>query len=376
MRLLRSEITIGKYSFDFVTDVEITSSWDLLADTATITIPKKLRYRDKDGKSPKYIVRGTEAVFKRGDEVKINCGYYPTPEFGELSVYYTAFEGYVMDVSPKRPITITCEDFAYNLKRMRIESYSSGGTPQDLRYTLLALAALVDKTTTGPKFNDVVHDIQAESIDLGETIIENTTYAGFLESLKRTHGLKSYLRKVDNNDKPTLFVGFARVTQNNTQNVFDIPKRKSEFIFGRDIIGDSNLTYQNAADIDISLTATSIDSRNKRLSVTAGASWGSARTLYYYHDLNTSPTTDEPIPSVVKELQKTAEAAVAEFKYDGYNGSFTTFGVPRVEHGDYAIITNGDIADTHGEYLLEKVVTRFGQGGFRQEVFLSARIGK
>ena len=377
MRLLRCEISIGDYTFDFVTDVEITSSWDLLADSATITIPKKLRYRGLDGKIRNFLVRGTEAVFKRGDPVKIDCGYYPTAEYGETEVYYTAFEGFVTDISPKRPITVQCEDFAYHLKRMRIINYSSGKTPQDLSYILLALADLVDANTNGPKFSDVVHDIRAEVMDLGTTTIENMTYAGFLDSLKRTSGLRSYLKKVDGNEKPTLFVGFARVTQTNTQNTFKIASNPPiKLSFGRDIISDSNLTYRNAKDVDISLTVTSIDNNNKRLSVTAGASWGSARTLYYHHDLVRDETTDEPIPSVQKELQKTAEAMVAEFKFDGYRGSFTTFGVPQVQHGNAVEIFNGDIADTNGTYLLEKVVTRFGQGGFRQEISLSARINR
>jgi hypothetical protein len=355
MRLLRCEVSIGDYTFDFVTDIEIVSSWDLLTDTATITIPKRLRYRGEDGKIRKYIVRGTEAVFKRGDEVKIDCGYYPSPEFGEHTVYYTAFQGFVTDVSPKRPITIQCEDSAYNLKRMRIEKYSSGKTPQSLDFTLKALADLVNSNAGGVSFN---YGIKAESMDLGETILENITYADFLDMLKRTYGLRSYIRDT------ILYVGFARTTQRLTvDNVFSVPNNTVQLAFGRDIINDSNLTYRNEADIDINLTCISVDDDNERIEATAGDPWGSARNLYYYNMKQA-------------DLQKMADSMVEEFKFNGYRGSFTVFGVPQVQHGDSVEIFNGDIQDTTGEYILEKVVTRFGQGGFRQEVFLSARIDR
>jgi len=358
MRVLKCQVYIGAFQFDFVTDIEIVSSWDMLTDTCTITIPKKLRYRGSDGEAKKYIVRGTEAIFKRGNEVRVDAGYYPSPEFGEIPVYNTIFEGFVTEISPKRPITIQCEDSAYNLKRMRIKSYDSGDGPTDLEEMLRAVAQKVNSNTGGPSFTYL---IKAESMNIGPTVLENTTYAQFLDLLKRNYGLKSYIRKDKSTGEDTLFVGFARITQNNQQNTFAVPNNRVELQFGRDIIDDSNLTYRNAKDIDISLTCISIDDENNRLEATAGDPWGSARNLYYYNESQES-------------LQKTADEAVALFKFNGYRGSFTIFGIPDVNHGDSVLIRNGDIVDTEGEYLLEKVVKRFGQGGFRQEIYLAERI--
>ena len=38
---LTSEILIGDYKFDYVTEVEINSSWNEFTDTAIIKLPKK-----------------------------------------------------------------------------------------------------------------------------------------------------------------------------------------------------------------------------------------------------------------------------------------------------------------------------------------------
>jgi len=360
MRLLKCEITIGDYTFDFVTDIEIVSTWELLTDTAQITIPKKLRYRGKDGKAKKYLIRGTEAVFKKGDAVKISIGYYPSAEFGEINPYYTAFEGYVTEVSPKRPIVIQCEDKAYNLKLMRIEKWTpetkdESVVPQDLKEVLEDLRDTSNHNTAGELFN---FDIQADNILVSMWPIEKVTMADVLDKIKRTFNLQCYFR--DN----TLYVGLARIAQRDDDfsNIFGIPNFTNEVSFGRDIISDSALTYQNDSDITINLTCISFDETNEKIEATAGDSWGSVRTLYYYKE-----TEDT--------LQKIANDMVSEFKFNGYTGSFTMFGIPQVEHGDSVKIINPDILDTEGEYVVEKVTTRFGQGGFRQEIALGERIG-
>ena len=69
MKILRSQIIINNYLFDFVNQVDINSSWDMLTDTATIIIPKKITFEGKP------IVAGSNSLFKRGDKVEINLGY-------------------------------------------------------------------------------------------------------------------------------------------------------------------------------------------------------------------------------------------------------------------------------------------------------------
>jgi len=358
MRVLRGYIEIGGFTFDYVTDIEVVSSWNQFVDTATITIPKKLRYKGQDGKTRSYIVQGSEAVFKRGDRVKIQAGYYPTPEYGEVSLFNTIFEGYVAEISPTKPITIKCEDSMFQLKRAKIPSYDSTGKPTDLEYTLNALGGIINENAGGVVFP---YTIKAESMDLGKMIVENNaTYLQFLDMLKRKYGLQSYIRRNTVTEEEELIVGFARISQQ-VSFLESLPNRIITLRFGRDIIDYNDLTYRNAKDIDINLTCISIDEDNNKVEATAGEEWGSTRNLYYY---NMSQT----------DLQKVADNMVNQFKFDGYRGSFTVFGIPQIKHGDAVRLLGSDIADNFGEYLVEKVVTNFGQGGFRQKVFLSSRI--
>lgn len=349
MRILRCEIELGAFIFDFVTSVEIVSTWEELTDTCTIVIPRKLRYRSPSGKVVDYIVSGTDAVFQRGDPVRITCGYYPAEEYGEIDPYNTIFTGYITSVNPNKPIEIRCEDESFKLKTLRIENYDLEGKPQDLQFLL---EDLLDNSESEKKFT---FPIVAETMDVGPTTFEMITYAGVLDYLKRTYGLKSYFRD------GTLYVGFARVTQNNTENVFNIPNQVIDLYFGRDVVGDSGLSYTNRDDVDISLTAISIDDQNERITATAGATYGERRNLYYYNETQES-------------LQKIAENMVDEFRYNGYRGSFSIFGIPNVNHGDAVTLNNSDIRDQSGTYILEKVVKRFGIEGFRQEIYLGPRI--
>lgn len=351
MRILRCEIQLGDFVFDFVTNVEIVSTWEELTDTCTITVPRKLRYRLSTGKVVDYIVSGTEAVFRRGDPVKVTCGYYPADIFGEIEPYNTIFTGYITSVNPNKPIEIRCEDESWKLKSLRIENYNLEGKPQDLQFLLEDLLDYANETAE----EKLLFPIIAEVMDVGPTEFEMITYAEILDYLKRTYGLKSYFRD------GTLYVGFARVTQNNVGNVFNVPNKVVDLYFGRDIISDSGLTYTNRDDVDISLTAISIDDDNERITATAGQAYGARRNLYYYNETQES-------------LQKIAENMVDEFRYNGYRGSFTIFGIPDVNHGDAVTLHNSDIRDQEGTYILEKVTKKFGTGGFRQEIYLGPRI--
>lgn len=354
MRVLACEISLGDFTFDFITDVNIETSWDTLTDTCDITLPRKLRYRLKSGKLVDYIVSGTEAVFKRGDYVQVRAGYIPNPEFGEISVYNTIFTGYILTVEPNKPIKIHCEDESYKLKTVSIDKYSIGeGQAEDLGELLTNL--LDQANSEVPEEDRVRIDIIAESMEIGPTVFEAITFAEVIEYLKRTYGLKAYFRE------NTLYIGFARVTQNNTQNTFQVPNKVYDILYGRDVISESSLVYQNDADIDIALTCISIADDNTRIESTAGSKYGAKRNLYYYNETQES-------------LDKIAEAMVSEFKYNGYSGSFTMFGIPNLEHGDAVTLKNSDIADHTGTYILTKVVKRFGTGGYRQEVTLGPRI--
>ena len=108
MKRLVSEITIGNFRFDFVTNLTIESSWNTFTDTATIIIPNKFR---KDNKT---IIIGSDNIFKREDPVEIKIGYFPN--------LITKFKGFLTNIRPDSPLVLECEDTMWLLKQVNLVS--------------------------------------------------------------------------------------------------------------------------------------------------------------------------------------------------------------------------------------------------------------
>lgn len=328
MLRLTSDITIGDFNFDFVNNIEITSSWENLTDTATIIIPKKLRML-KDGISQDVITAGEDALWKRGDVVNLNLGYNDNNDL--------RFEGLITKIKPKFPLEFTCEDKMWTLKQTTIKKFSGASvTIPDLLEQILPAGIEYD----------------AEDINLGKFVIEQATVAEVLEYIKKTFGLSAYFQN------GRLYVGLAY----KLSSISDFALNELiEFEFQKNIIDYDGLDYIREEDQNLKVTAINIKSDNTRQEITVGDSFGEQRTLYYY---NLSE-------SAVRTL---ANEALTKLKYTGFSGSFTTFLKPYVKHGDAVKIIDPIIPDRNGVYLVRKVVTRFGMEGGRQEITLDRKI--
>ena len=75
---------------------------------------------------------------------------------------------------------------------------------------------------------------------------------------------------------------------------------------------------------------------------------------------------DELTNYVTKELNRVS--------YEGWRGSFTTFGLPMVKHGYSVSIIDNILPERNGTYMVKQVNTSFGVDGFRQEIYLDLRI--
>ena len=346
IRSKASSFTTG-FEFDFITDVEITSGWDVFTDTAKVTIPKRLLYR-KNGKATEYIAGGEESIFERGDKITIQVGYESNPVFGDIPTFYTAFQGYITEISPRKPMVILCEDAMYLLKKVKIEKYESDG-PKNLRELFTDLQLVANFPA-----NEITQ-IRTVDMNVGEVIIENLSFAKFLDYLKRTYGLLSYVKG------STLYCGFANITQS-SEDAEILPNKIISVDFRKELISRNNMNYKKKDDVLISLKAYSILEDNSRLESIQGDDDGDTRNLYYYNIDQDS-------------LDKIAKEQVDKFKYNGYRGSFTMFGVPQIVHGNAVDITPyEDVPDEAGTYIVRQVKTKHGTGGCRQEIFLDKRI--
>jgi hypothetical protein len=325
---LSTSMQIGDYNFDFVNDIEITSTWEELTDRATIKVPRRLRLK-KDGQYTNAFTAGASGLWRRGDAVKIFGGYDDNNDL--------RFDGVLTRISPKLPLEFSCEDAMFSLKQKTVSKYS------------------VPSTTVKALLQNILPDgitFDAEDITLGKFKIEKATVAEVLDYLRRKFGLACYFQN------GVLHVGFAY----KVSSINDIATDELvEFEFQRNIIDDSNLDYIRDDDVRLKVTAICIRPNNTRKEIEVGDPDGDIRTLHFY---NVSDA----------DLTKLANEALERLKYEGFRGSFTTFLQPMVQHGQAVRMIDPLIPDRNGVYLVRQVVTSIGMGGGRQEITLDRKI--
>jgi hypothetical protein len=311
--------------FTFCTEVSIDSSYDNLTDKASLIIPKKIRYVDEKGVAVDSITRGENPLFKIGDKATIEVGYNADLQ--------QVFKGYISGIRQKFPLRFDLEDEVFKLKQNSLTLSFENPKLEDL------LAAIMP--------NGIVYEITAPQ-NLGDFRINNATPAAVLDELRKKHGIYSFFRD------GVLYVGLSIVAELQSTHRF-------EFNTVNLISGDS-LTYIDANERKIKVVAKSIARDNTTLEATAGDDSGETRTLYFNN-------------KTLSELQDTADRSVDEMKYSGYDGSFTIFATPVVNHGDVVELINKTIPEQNGGYLVTRVVTRFGWGiGGRQDVYIKQKI--
>jgi hypothetical protein len=186
--------------------------------------------------------------------------------------------------------------------------------------------------------------------NIGQYRVTADTVSGLLGHLKDHGGVRSFIRI--ENDEPVLYVGV----------LFEHDKtHKQVFATDVNLIDDSQLKVQNAADVKIKIKAVSLMPNNKKVRVEVGDPDGETRTLHTYNKQE-------------KELKAWAEQELKRLKRDGLTGSFTTFGAEQVDKLDnVGIKIDGE---RKGIYQTQKNVIKYSTGGFRQEITIGSRVAE
>ncbi len=304
------------WAFDKVASVEITRDMDALTDTCTLRLPKKVKWR------------GEEIMpLRRGDEVRVSLGYD--------GVLQPAFAGFITTIGLKTPVEITCEDFMFRLKAQAAvkRAYRSATIGQILRDQNLP----------------VRYKVFGEQ-HIGQYRMTAGTLTELLGHLKDNGGVRSFFRI--ENDEPVLYAGV----------LFDVGKtHRQVFATGVNLIDDSQLKVQNAADVKIKVKAVSLMPDNKKVKVEVGDADGEVRTLHVYN-------------KTAGELKAWAEQELKRLKRDGLTGSFTTFGGDLIDKLDnVGIKIDGE---RKGICQVRKNVIKYGTEGFRQEITIGERVAQ
>ena len=366
------------FIFNFVNDVEIESSWANLTDTCKIILPKKVKVFDQYGTSVNLVGKSllgdanTNPIMLRGDKIKVELGYvYPTASNPEVKELNTCFEGYITRINPRIPIVLWCEDRMYQLKQIKVinKVYSNlVYSVQDMIQEMLLQQpetkdiVLITGSSIGEKIETNIND---------EFRTQDDTIASVLSRLKKEAHLNSYFRKVKQSDGT-----FADELRCSGIVYFPSDRVKSVFSFQKNIISDS-LEYRRQDDIKMGAKCYSLNKveigngtnkngtpkvKHKRLETFVGEKDGDLRTLFFW-DIQTE-----------KELKVLGERELRKFYYTGFFGSFETFGIPKVKHGDEVLIEDAILPERNGSYLVKGVHTNFGMNGFRQNIELHLKL--
>lgn len=299
------ENTAGKKALDFVKVNEI----EITNSTKNLTDTCLIKLPRKIS-----ILNGDiNQVIKRGAKVTVKLGY----DYNMVE----EFSGYVAKVSADIPFTIECEDQMWLLKQNGPFTKSFGKSE---------VKDIVKYIWDGP--------IDCIDLTIGGLVVKEMSGAKVLELLKK-YGLRSYFKS------GVLTVDFASSKA---------AGKRVNYNFKRNII-DPQLKYNRQDDLRIRVKGISKFKDGKIIEVFAGDKGGDLRTLNYVNlDRNS--------------LQQVVQMELEKLKFDGYKGTFTTFGVPFIRPGDTAVLVDPDWPERAGSYQVETVKTTFNMNGFRREI--------
>lgn len=358
-------IRSAQFIFDFVNEIEIRSSWEIMTDTAHVVLPKKLYFKNKQGQSVTFegknliSVNNDVPTIQRGDKIKIELGYlYPSDNGkGYTTEMNTEFEGFISKVRDDYPLELTCEDNMWLLKQTKIENKLYLGSQYTMETMLKDVVAQVNKKH-GTNLTVNVDNVKSKIGDFRTEF--NPTAAQILDDLKRHYSMICYFRGDE------LRVGILKY--------YPSERREHVFHFQKNII-DDQLDYCRKDDVRIGVKIVgktvvvtdklnkngSFKTKEKTIEGFAGDKDGEIRTLHFYEN-------DED------ELQKIAEKMLPKLKFEGYRGNLTTFGLPSVRHGDSAMLID-EILGRDGEYLVKGTTKKVTMnGGFRQVLDIDLRL--
>lgn len=318
------QATKPKWVSSSVAKISIDTNITQLTDTATITIPKRIIYKDKDNKE-----LPLSELIKRGNKIVIRLGYDDK--------LHTRFIGYVRKVKYSTPVVIDLDDSMWLLKQKPINDSWDSET----------LGGFI-KRVIPSNITVYCDDPRAK---IGAFRIKNSTPVQALEKLCQDYPVfATFLIK---DDKPILHIGLAYP---------QLTRKEIELTYGVDIINPDNLEWRNAEDVKVKVVV-----KNKRYSGNSesedapanfGDEDGEVRTFYM---LNADK----------ESIEKFAKAKLQELKYTGYTGTLDVFGETPINKGDVVVLKR---LENEGKYYVKNVKIEFGEY-YHQTIELGGKAG-
>ena len=297
-----------------ISEVEIETSWKMICSTAQVVLPRNI----KDFNQNK-----VKDWFKRGDKVEIYLCY------GLDEDLILEFSGYITQVSADYPITIKLEDEMWRLKQIPV-NFSSKNEK---------LKSFVQKYVT-----DYPILIDAE-VPLGAVNIKNKTLGEVFKKFQEDLSLYSFIR----NGKLVVAKPYSDVTDKIP--VFDLERN----------CVSNDLNYLSKEERTVKVIAESVQNFAKT----------KKKLKFELGDPDPKTTINKTLSvTTLNDLQAEVRRIYDLYKKEGFDGSFTTFGTPSVQHGQKVKITSSLYNDREGVYYIDSIKKKFSRDGYRQEIEL------
>lgn len=301
--------------FNHIAEAEIKRSIRTLGDTAYIVIPRNYGMLRKK--------ETFNNLIRVGFKVKLELGYNGS--------YYTEFSGYLREVESGFPVKLYADDELYQFRKNKfIKSWKSVTLKQLL-------------TELFPNYK-----IECLDMNLGAYIIDNASAVTVLRKIMEQYELYTLI------DNDTIRCDFAAQVRSPQKHNYNFSKN----------VKKSSLKYRRKEDTPIRIKAKSKQSNGKDIAIEIGSSdfEASERTLNCPANLSK------------EELTEFAQRKLDSLAFDGFDGSITGFGYPRVNAGDTLNIISKKEPERNGSYLVESLTIRYGCPYYERICDLSYKI--
>lgn len=311
------DIKIGGYRLKMVEKVSIKRSVELLADTATVTLPatvfnKTISIEDK---------------IKVGDAVEIELGYNDDLK--------TEFKGYLKSIKTDGgSLTLELEDDIYLFRK-----------------------SVRDEEMKDASVKKILENICSQVSGFSVACDYDFTYDKFVVNNATGYDV---LKKIQDEASPNIYL---------KDNVLHVHPQYAEIFgearydFSRNIEREgTDLKYKSEDDRKLLVVVEGTDETGATVSVEKGVTGGDKMTLKL------------PGVSSKSSLEQKAQSVLEQKVYTGYEGSFQTWLVPYVDAGYKVAITDPDYEVKNGTYYVISVETTFSKDGGMRKVTLGKRI--
>lgn len=405
--------------FSFIHKYEAYSTWQDLTQILGIVLPKrvvikgwktsrsfvkenpdlyqKIRLGNQTGQNSNLGGFDSTPTFMRGDMIRFNVGYRGVVN-GKQVTYMTGqdgipdlFFGFISGVDPRLPFSLQCEDYMWLCKQ--IPTPAKQWETNNLQTIVSDILKEGKDLPLVKRYGDFYSNMVVSDFsktDLKFNVRNFTTTRGslamLLSRLKTEYRVDSYFRGRE------LRIGYLHYTQEDDVN--------HEFTFQKNILDNDRLMWMRKDDAVLSMIVKSNYLRTSSGTTLDGATktkhesteiliYNNAGVFTYIKKekgkdypskaldaigerftMNIFDAIDDP-----KKLFEIGKPQLEKYYYDGFRGSFSTFGIPYVKHGDTVKIVNPALPEQDGRYKV-KAVSYYGgyDDGLRQEIFLDYKI--